>query len=137
MVPLFLAGKGAAALSVFKRHWGKIIAGLFVLVWVAITFGLYNSNLKLTMALGASDSAVSVCIAERANMDKTLERLKIQIAEIQAENTKYKESIAEATTEIEELNKSIEDRIIAIDEEVIPETCVDSMDWMLEKALAR
>lgn len=134
MLPI-LAGKGVLALGVVKKHWGKMIALIFVIAWGFITIGLYDDTQELTMALGSADSAVSVCIAQRANMDNVLLLLKADIALIQADNEKYKEGIAEAEIVIENLQEAVPVIISEIDAEVFEESCEGSMDWMLKKAL--
>ena len=136
MNPLLLA-RGVQALSFAKKHWGKMIAGLFVIAWIWITLGLYNANQDLNLALGASDSAVSVCIADRNNMDNELILLKADIARIQADNDQYKTDIAFAEVVIDGLSNEIVDILDRLDAEVIPDTCEGSVNWMLEKALAR
>jgi len=135
MLPTMFVGKGVVALSAFKKHWGKIIAGLFVVAWIWITLGLYDETKDLTMALGSADSAVSVCIAERTNMDNVLLLLKADIAMIQADNNKYKEKLEQANINIGELEESIQEEMDSIDQEVFEESCEGAMDWMLKKAL--
>lgn len=133
MIPITMLG----ALSGFRKHWGKIVAGLFVVAWIWATLGLYNDNKELSTELGKSTSAVEICIADRVNMDNVLVLLKADIASIQADNEAYKESIAVASNKIEHLATTINESIILIDQEVIPESCEGTMDWMLNKALAR
>lgn len=135
MIPLMLAGKGVQALSLFKKHWGKIISFIFVVVWIWITLGLYNSNQELNLAIGAADSAVNVCIAQRANMDNVLLLLKADIALIQADNATYKAKVADARVIIEDLEAAVPVVLTEIDKEVLPESCEGTMDWMLKKAL--
>lgn len=135
MIPLALAGKGVAALGVFKKHWGKIIAALFVAAWVWVTHGLYEDNKELSKLLGESNSATELCINQRKNMDNELILLKADIARIQADNDQYKKDLAEADIVIENLQEGIPVIITEIDNEVIGDTCEESMDWMLEKAL--
>ena len=90
MLPAVLVGKGAQAVSLAKKHWGKALALIFVIAWGFITLGLYEDTQELNLALGVADSAVSICIAERANMDNVLLLLKADIAMIQADNASYK-----------------------------------------------
>ena len=135
MLPAILVGKGVAALSVFKRHWGKIISGLFVIAWIWATIGLHNNNKELSTKLGAASAAVDVCIADRVNMDNALIRLKSEIEAIQADNDRYKQRLELADSSISALESEINESIVLIDQEVLPESCEGSMDWMLKKAL--
>jgi hypothetical protein len=134
MLPILL-GTGAKALGFFKNHWGKIISAMFVIMWIGMTSHLYGKTIDLTMALGASESAVSVCIAQRANMDGELLLLKSDIALIQADNAEYKAKLQQAEISILNLEESFPVVIQEIDEEVIPESCEGSMDWMLNRVL--
>jgi hypothetical protein len=130
MLPLLLAGKG-----LLGKHWGKIVALGFVLLWATITLGLYNSNNDLRTELAQSSSATEVCITQRKNMDNVLLLLKADIALIQADNAEYKARLQQAGITIQILEESMQVVITDIDTEVIPESCEGTMGWMLEKAL--
>jgi len=118
-----------------KKHWGKIAVAVFFSVWAITTISLYNINQNLHEQIGASNTALSVCIASRANMDNELIRLKESIEAIQAANTKYQNDIKEATTRIKGLEDALSLELIEVDRVELPSSCEETMQWMLKKAI--
>ena len=133
MIPLM--GLAGPAISVFTKHWGKIIAAALVAGWAFATWRLYDEVGDLNRELGESGSAFQVCQAQRVHLDSRLLGLENQIALIQGENTKYKEDIAKANDNIDLLEESLESTLDELEDEQVPEDCEGAVDWLKTKAL--
>lgn len=132
MNPLWIL-KLKSAFTFFQKHWGKISAGAFLLVWMTFTVILYNGNQNLHEEIGASGVAISVCIAERNNRDKSLAKIRKDLAKMQANNAEYKARLIRAGIRIDDLEEEIANS--DIDVVYVPIECEDTFNWMRERAM--